>query len=65
LSPKFPFFDQNKSLEQTIQRVDRHHAYDEGRNDHPKIEDAPSGRPVCTKNLSSGVVVVKSAKDGV
>jgi hypothetical protein len=33
LSPKFPFFDQNKSLEQTIQRVDRHHAYDEGRND--------------------------------
>jgi hypothetical protein len=24
-----------------------------------------SGSPVCTENLSSGVVVVKSAKDGV
>jgi hypothetical protein len=32
------FVDQNKSLEQTIQRIGRHRAYDEGRNDHAQIE---------------------------
>jgi integrase len=32
------FVDQNKSLEQAVQRIDRHRAYDEGRNDHAQIE---------------------------
>src|SRR5450759_630359 len=32
------FVDQNKSLEQAIQRIGRHRAYDEGRNDHAQIE---------------------------
>ena len=40
------FVDQNKSLEQTIQRVDRHRAYQEGRNDLAQIEDTPSSRPL-------------------
>ena len=38
--------DQNKSLEQTIQRVDRHRAYEDGRNDHAQNADAPSARPL-------------------
>jgi hypothetical protein len=29
------------------------------------IRSTNMGTPVCTENLSSGVVVVKSAKDGV
>lgn len=40
------FVDQNKTLEQTVQRIDRHRAYDEGRNDHAQIEDAPLARPI-------------------
>ena len=40
------FVDQNKTLEQTVQRIDRHRAYDEGRNDHAQIEDAPLARPL-------------------
>jgi len=39
------FVDQNKSLEQTIHRIDRHRAYDEGRNDHAQAGDAPGARP--------------------
>src|SRR5258708_34326781 len=40
------FVDQNKSLEQTIQRVDRHRFYEDGRNDRAQIEYAPSARPL-------------------
>jgi integrase len=40
------FVDQNKSLEQTIQRVDRHRTYEEGHNDYAQIEDAPPARPL-------------------
>jgi integrase len=40
------FVDQNKALEQTVQRIDRRRAYDEGRNDHAQIEDAPALRPL-------------------
>lgn len=32
------FVDQNKSLEQAVERIDRHRAYDEGRNDRAQIE---------------------------
>jgi integrase len=39
------FVDQNKSLEQAVQRIDRHRAYDEGRNDHAQIEST-SARPL-------------------
>jgi integrase len=40
------FVDQNKALEQTSQRIDRHRAYDEGRNDHAEFEDALLARPL-------------------
>jgi integrase len=36
------FVDQNKSLEQTIQRGSLHRAYEDGRNDHAQCLDAPS-----------------------
>jgi hypothetical protein len=39
------FVDQNKSVEQTVHRIDRHRAYEEGRNDHAQAGDAPGGRP--------------------
>jgi hypothetical protein len=39
------FVDQNKSVEQTIHRIDRHRAYEEGRNDQAQAGDAPGGRP--------------------
>jgi hypothetical protein len=50
LFPGFPstwvdFVNQNKSLEETIQRIDRHRAYEEGRNDHTQIEAAPNPKP--------------------
>jgi hypothetical protein len=38
------FVDQNKMLEQTIQRIDRHRAYDDGRNDQAQIASAPTAR---------------------
>ncbi len=40
------FVDQNKSLEKTMQRIDRHRAYDEGRNDQVQIASAPTARPL-------------------
>lgn len=40
------FVDQNKMLEQTIQRIDRHRAYDEGRNDQAQITSAPTVWPL-------------------
>jgi integrase len=40
------FVDQNKSLERTIQRIDRHRAYEEGRNDQAQIESPPAARPL-------------------
>lgn len=40
------FVDQNKSLEQTIQRIDHHRAYNEGRSDHAQISIAPVARPL-------------------
>jgi integrase len=40
------FVDQNKALEQTIQRVDRHRAYEDGRNDQAQVEAAPALRPL-------------------
>lgn len=40
------FVDQNKALEQTIQRIDRHRAYEDGRNDHAQIERTPAARPL-------------------
>jgi integrase len=42
------FVDQNKTLEQTIQRIDRHGAYNEGRNDQAQIASAPAARPLPT-----------------
>ena len=39
------FVDQNKSVEQTIHRINRHRAYDEGRNAPAQAEDAPGARP--------------------
>jgi len=39
------FVDQNKSLEQTIHRIDRHRAYEEGRNDHAQAGDTPGAKP--------------------
>jgi integrase len=40
------FVDQNKALEQTVQRIDRHRVYEDGRNDHAQIEDALLARPL-------------------
>src|SRR3984957_19081494 len=40
------FVDQNKALEKTIQRVDRHRAYEDGRNDQAQVEAAPALRPL-------------------
>ena len=42
------FVDQNKMLEQTIQRIDRHGAYNDGRNDQTQIASAPAKRPLPT-----------------
>ena len=39
------FVDQNKSLEQAIQRIDRHRSYDEGRRDHEQSRDMLSPLP--------------------
>ena len=39
------FVDQNKSGEQTVHRIDRHRAYEEGRNDHAQAGDTPEARP--------------------
>jgi hypothetical protein len=39
------FVDQNKSVEQTIHRIDRHRAYEEGRNDHAQAGYAPGAGP--------------------
>jgi hypothetical protein len=40
------FVDQNKSLELTIQRIERHRAYNEGRNDQAQIESTPAAQPL-------------------
>jgi integrase len=40
------FVDQNKALEQTIQRIDRHRVYEDGRNDHAQVKAAPALRPL-------------------
>jgi integrase len=40
------FVDQNKMLEQTVQRIDRHRSYDEGRRDQAQIASAPTARPL-------------------
>jgi integrase len=40
------FVDQNKSLEQAIQRIDCHRAYEDGRNDHAQVGAAPALRPL-------------------
>jgi hypothetical protein len=40
------FVDQNKLLEQTIQRIERHRAYDEGRHDQGQIQSTPAGQPL-------------------
>jgi hypothetical protein len=40
------FVDQNKSLELTIQRIERHRAYNEGRNDQAQIESTPATQPL-------------------
>jgi integrase len=39
------FVDQNKSVEQIIHRIDRHRAYDEGRNDRAQAGDLPGAGP--------------------
>jgi integrase len=39
------FVNQNKALEQSVRRIDRHRAYDEGRNDHAQIENTPRPLP--------------------
>ena len=54
------FVDQNKSLEQTIQRVDRHRAYEDGRNDHAQIE---GGRQQGPAPFSRGPFFVASRGD--
>jgi len=40
------FVDQNKSLEQTLQRGGLHQAYEEGRSDRAQCEDVPSAEPL-------------------
>jgi len=38
------FVDQNKSLEQTLQRSSLHRAYEDGRIDHARCQNAPSAK---------------------
>jgi integrase len=53
------FVDQNKSLEQAIQRVDRCRTYDEGRNDHAHIESTSATRslPALVEPSASSQIV--------
>jgi integrase len=39
------FVDQNKSLEQTVQRGGLHRAYEDGRNDHAQVDQVPLAWP--------------------
>ena len=39
------FVDQNKSLEQTVQRGGLHRAYEDGRSDHAQVDQVPSAWP--------------------
>jgi integrase len=39
------FVDQNKSLEQTVQRAGLHRAYEDGRSDHAQVDQVPSAWP--------------------
>jgi integrase len=40
------FVDQNKKLERTIQRIEHHRAYDEGRHDQAQIQSTPAAQPL-------------------
>jgi len=48
------FVDQNKKLERTIQRIERHRAYDEGRYDQAQIQSTPAPQPLPTLVEPSG-----------
>jgi integrase len=50
------FVDQNKSLEQTIQRIDRRRAYDEGRNDQAQIESTARPLPAFVEPSASSQI---------
>jgi hypothetical protein len=52
------FVDQNKSLEQTIQRIDHHRSYDEGRNDHAQIGGMVSPFPRSVEASPASHVVI-------